>query len=78
MKKGIHVLTEMPAALCAEDVTEMYRFVQEYKVKSMVAMLFVIWCSKKFFGQKIRKIIAGTFLVAFRCTEMVMEQLDAG
>ena len=37
LTKGIHVLTEKPAALCAEDVYEMYRTAKEHRVKLMVA-----------------------------------------
>ena len=37
MKKGIHVLTEKPAALKAEDVAEMYRVARDNHVKLMVA-----------------------------------------
>lgn len=37
LKKGIHVLTEKPAALHPEDVKEMYRTAEEHHVKLMVA-----------------------------------------
>ena len=37
MKKGIHVLTEKPAALNSEDVAEMYRIAKDNHVKLMVA-----------------------------------------
>lgn len=37
LKRGIHVLTEKPAALHPEDVREMYRTAEEHHVKLMVA-----------------------------------------
>lgn len=37
LKRGIHVLTEKPAALHPEDVKEMYRTAEEHHVKLMVA-----------------------------------------